>query len=132
MDNETIPYADLSRIVDQILNDCDEDVICIRMRLSGLEPEVRESILTSDLLNAWQVFFYFFQEKPGDESLEILAFTPASALPQGVSIGEYGQCTLTFIVTNARPEIVVSDDIQELRRFSGTGAYKAATAFIDS
>lgn len=132
MEHESIPYTELSRIVDTILEDCDEDVICTRMHLTSLEPAIRDAILTSDLLNAWQVFFFFFQEHPGDEAFEILAFTPASTLPQGVSIGEYRQCTLTFSMKNAKPVISVSDDLQELHRFSGNGAYKSAIAFLDS
>ncbi|NLV26501.1 MAG: hypothetical protein GXY48_04965 [Methanomicrobiales archaeon] len=132
MDTEPVPFAELSRIVDKILEDCDEDVVCIRIRLNALTPEIRDAILTSDLLNAWQVFYYFFEENPGDEGYEILAFTPASALPKGISIGEYRHCNLVFVVYNLQPIIIVSDDLQELRRFSGKGAYKSALAYMDS
>lgn len=132
MNDEPIPFAVLSDIVDRILEDCDEDVICTRMRLTALDPAVRDAIVVSDLLNSWQVFYYFFQEQPFDDAFEILAFTPASVLPQGISIGEYRQCTLTFGVTNGRPVIVVSDDLQELRRFSGPHAYQEAIRFIDT
>jgi hypothetical protein len=132
MDFEPIPFSVLSGIVYQILEDCDEDVVCTRMRLTGLEPRFRDAILTSDLLNAWQVFFYFFQEYPNDEAREILSFTPASSLAEGVSIGEYRDCLLTFVMDNARPTIIISDDLQEMRRFSGAQAYRQAINFIDS
>jgi hypothetical protein len=132
MDFETVPFTELARIVNRILEDCDEDVVCTRMRLSALDPEVRDVILTSDLLNSWQVFYYFFQEDPGDEAREILAFTPASTLPEGISIGEYRQCSLVFIVSNNQPVITVSDDLQELRRFSGNGAYKSAILYLET
>lgn len=132
MNSESIPFTELTRIVDRILEDCEEDVVCTRMRLAGLEPAVRDAILTSDLLNAWQVFFYFFQEYPGDITMEILAFTPASALQGGISIGEYRECHLTFMVDHERPTIIVSDDLQEMRRFSGPKAYAEAIRFIDT
>lgn len=132
MNDTPVPFSVLSGIVYQILEDCDEDVVCTRMRLSGLEPSVREAILTSDLLNAWQVFFFFFKEYPSDEAREILAFTPASVLPQGVTIGEYRQYVLTFVVDLAKPVIIISDDLQEMKRFSGPGAYAEAIWFIEN
>lgn len=132
MNDTPLPFSVLSGIVDQILEDCDEDVVCTRMRLSGLEPSVRDAILISDLLNAWQVFFFFFKKYPSDEAKEILAFTPASVLPQGVIIGEYRECVLTFVVDHAKPAIIVSDDLQEIKRFSGAGAYAEAIWFIDN
>ncbi|WP_373840181.1 hypothetical protein [Methanospirillum sp.] len=132
MFDETIPFAMQSDLVDKILEDCDEDVVCTRMRLLNLEPAMRDAIIVSDLLNAWQVFYYFFTEQPFDDAYEILAFTPASALLQGTVIGEYRACTLTFMVKNGRPFIIVSDDLQEIRRFSGPKAYKEAILFIDT
>ncbi|MDD1724553.1 MAG: hypothetical protein LUQ07_05445, partial [Methanospirillum sp.] len=108
MSIDTIPFAELSGIVDKILTDCDEDVACIRMRLSGLVPETRDAILASDLLNAWQVFFYYYQAYPGDDAVELLIFNPASSLREGVPMGEYGQCHLRFSVTDTEPEIIVS------------------------
>ncbi|NLL09862.1 MAG: hypothetical protein GX268_03020, partial [Methanomicrobiales archaeon] len=62
MNDETIPFAVQSELVDKILEDCDEDVVCTRMRLLNLEPAVRDAIIISDLLNAWQVFYYYFTE----------------------------------------------------------------------
>jgi hypothetical protein len=49
MHNEPIPYAVLADLVDRMLEDCDEDVVCVRMRLSALDPAVRDALLTSDL-----------------------------------------------------------------------------------
>lgn len=132
MDNEPIPYAVLSDLVDRMLEDCDEDVVCVRMRLFALDPAVRDALLISDLLNAWQVFYYFFENRPFDDACEILAFTPASALAQGIAIGEYRECTLTFQVTDGSPIIIVSDDLREMGRFFGSHAYTDAIRFIDA
>ncbi len=132
MNSGSIPYTELSLIVEKILEDCDEDVVCTRMRLSGLDPEILEAVIVSDLLNAWQVFYYFFQQEPGEVAQEILMFTPASELESGVSIGEYRQFSMVFQVKNNRPWIIVSDDIQELNRYSGNKAYTDAIRFIDA
>lgn len=128
----SIPYTELASIVERILDDCDEDVVCTRMRLSGLPPEILDSVITSDLLNAWQVFYYYFQQDPGEDAREILMFSPASDLESGVHIGECRQCSMVFHVKNSRPWIVVSDDIQELIRYSGNKAYTDAIRFIDA
>ena len=132
MNDEPIPFAVLSDIVDRILEDCDEDVVCTRMHLLNLEPAVRDAVIISDLLNAWQVFYYYFTEQPFVDAYEILAFTPASVLPYGIAIGEYRACTLTFMVKNGRPFIIVSDDLQEISRFSGPHAYREAILFIET
>lgn len=128
----SIPYTELAQIVEKILDDCDEDVVCTRMRLSGLNPEILDAVITSDLLNAWQVFYYYFQQDPGEDAREILMFTPASELESGVNIGEYRQCSMAFQIKNSRPWIIVSDDIQELIRYSGNKAYTDAIRFIDA
>jgi len=132
MDNEPVPFYVLADIVDRILEDCDEDVACTKMRLSALDPTTRKRLITSDLLNAWQVFYYFFEEQPFDDAYEILAFSAASALTEGIVIGEYRECTLTFLLANEQPVIIVSDDLEERGRFSGQSAYREAIRFIDS
>jgi len=125
------PYDEISNIIDNILSDCCDDAECIRIRLCRLDPEVRESILTSDLLNAWQVFYYYFEEDPGKDILEFLLFSPASSLADGIFLGEYNNCNIRFSVHNSVPEILLSDDIQELARYSGPDAFKESIKFIN-
>ncbi|MDD4137671.1 MAG: hypothetical protein PHT99_07255, partial [Methanoregula sp.] len=57
-------YQVLIDLIDRILEDCEDDVKCIGIHLGILEPEVRDELLTSDLLNTWQVFWYFFRTDP--------------------------------------------------------------------
>ena len=128
---ENNSYNEISSLVDDILSECNEDVACIRRRLSGVDEEVRESLLTSDLLNAWQVFYFYFEEDPGEDMLEYLLFSPASSLYKGVSIGTYKKCTIRFMVIDSTPMIQLSDDICELERFSGPDAFKNAIIYID-
>ena len=49
---------------------------------------VRNELLVSDLLNAWQVFYYFFRTVPDELVRERLELEPASSLVLGVAIDE--------------------------------------------
>ena len=128
---ENNSYNEISSLVDNILSECNEDVACIRRRLFGVDEEVRESVLTSDLLNAWQVFYFYFEEDPGKDILEYLLFFPASSLYKGISIGAYKNCNIKFRVIDSIPMIQLSDDICELERFSGPDAFRNAIIYID-
>jgi hypothetical protein len=123
-------FSDLSEIAEKIFTDCNDDPACIAHHLRRLDPQTLEEILSSDLLNAWQVFFYYFGEIPGDEAVEFLIFHPAGELIRGVPMGDIAIFTLTFIVRNNIPVIVISDDIQEVARYSGKDAWQKTTAFI--
>lgn len=112
-------YAELAELVDEILVRCDDDPSCIAAALSTLEPKTRDEILSSDLLNAWQVFWYYFQEYPGDEQVEFLVFHSAGELSRGVPMGDVGIFRLTFIVKAGEPCILLEDDITEVARFTG-------------
>lgn len=124
-------YAELSRVVEEIFSRCNDDSRCIAAELNTLEPDIRADILSSDLLNAWQVFWYFFQEYPGDEAVEFLVFHSAGDLAQGVPMGDKGIFTLTFIVRDGEPWIRIEDDIVEVARFSGSSAWKDACRYLE-
>ena len=79
----TTPYRSLVQLADRLLEDCDEDVECLAIRLGGLDEHVRDELLVSDLLNAWQVFFYYFRTEPGAFLREKLDMEPASSLLTG-------------------------------------------------
>jgi hypothetical protein len=130
MQINSTPYDEISNIVDDILSECFDDVECIRVRLCRLDPELKESILTSDLLNTWQVFYYYFQKDPGVDIKEFLLFSPASSLQGGISLGEYNNCNIKFSVRNSIPMIQISDDIQEIAKYSGPDAFDAAMKFV--
>ena len=123
-------YAELARVVDTIFSRCDDDPPCIAAELKSLDPDIRAEILSSDLLNAWQVFWYFFQTYPGDEVQEYLVFHSAGELVQGVPMGIKGIFTLTFMVVAGDPIIKIEDDIVEVARFAGLSAYRDTLNFI--
>lgn len=125
-------YAGLSDMVEAILTRCDDDPACIAAGLEKMEPDIRREVLVSDLLNAWQVFWYFFRTDPGDEAAEFLAFHPAGELNHGVPMGDIDIFTLEFRVTDGEPEIRISDDVQEVARYRGASAWNETYSFIRS
>jgi len=129
-DDDDGHYSTLSDIADTIFRHCSDDPSCIAAEIHKLEPEDRGSLLSSDLLNAWQVFWYYFEDYPGDEAVEFLTFHSAGELARGVPMGDIDIFTLTFQVIDGEPEIRLSDDVQEVARFRGVVAWAECRAFI--
>ncbi len=125
-------YADLADLVEGILDRCDDDPACIAAELNTLEPETRSDILSSDLLNAWQVFWYFFESYPGNEHVEYLVFHSAGELARGVPMGDAGIFTLTFFVKSGQPGIIIEDDMAEVARFSGLSSWSDTKKFLEN
>jgi hypothetical protein len=124
-------YDTLSDIADTIFRRCDDDPSCIASEIRKLDPDTQCDLLTSDLLNAWQVFWYYFKDYPGDEAVEFLNFHPAGDLVRGVPMGDVGLFTLTFQMIVDEPEIIVSDDIGEIARFRGITAWEETRTYIE-
>nr|WP_319539655.1 hypothetical protein [uncultured Methanospirillum sp.] len=125
-------FADLADLVEGILDRCDDDPACIAAELNTLEPEKRAEILSSDLLNAWQVFWYFFEVYPGDEQVEFLVFHSAGELAGGVPMGQAGIFKLTFFVQGGEPGIIIEDDVTEVARFSGRTSWNDAKKYLEN
>ncbi|HOT95007.1 MAG TPA: hypothetical protein PK089_07470 [Methanoregulaceae archaeon] len=125
------PGAVLEDVADDILEECEEDVACIAARLDGLDPELRWELLGSNLLNAWQVFFYIFRFEPDDLTRERLELEPALATRSGVLLEHRDLFELLFFVRDRRGFIGVSDGEALLARFEGPEAYDEARAFVD-
>lgn len=126
------PYSTLVSLVDRLLEDCEDDVECLAVRLGGLEPDVQRELLVSDLLNAYQVFFFFFRTDAGEMLKERLELEPASALVAGIKIGETGFLEMFFLVRDAKPVIVVSDGEKNVAAFSGLSAFVQGREFMES
>ena len=124
-------YAELADLVEGILARCDDDAACIAIALDSLDADIRNEILSSDLLNAWQVFWYFFRIYPGDEAVEFLVFHPAGELGHGVPMGEMNVFVLTFFVINEEPAIRIEDDLTEVARFHGSTAWTDTLNYIE-
>ncbi len=126
-----IPYPDLVDRADRMLEECEDDVECLAARLGGLEPGVRDELLVSDLLNAWQVFWFSFRTDPGALLREQLELEPASALPGFLKIGEIDLFEIFFGIREDMPWIVVTDGEKTVASFSGRHAFGDAMKYCE-
>jgi len=67
-----IKYQNAVAITDQILDECEENVCLLLEKLDKFKPLIQNGILLSDLLNVYQVFYYFFCEIPNELLMERL------------------------------------------------------------
>jgi hypothetical protein len=127
-----IPFTELVSVADGIFAECGEDAEALARRLGTLPEPLRDEILISDLLNAWQVFFYFFRMWPDRIVQERLELEPASVLGSGVVLEEIELLDLIFTVKDRQPVVTVSDGDKVLAAFTGPTAYRDALAYIES
>lgn len=123
-------YVELAALADQILAEADEDDARLATLLDGIADDVRHELLTSDLLNAYQVYYYYFREYPGDLPEDRLMLASASETLRGVLLDEVDIFELVFKVEKSGPMIVVTDGEKEYGRFTGPGARKKAGDFV--
>ena len=86
--NPVPSFPELVRIADCLLEESGEDEDALRAPDGSPARTVRCELLVSDLLNAWQVFYYFFRSFPDELVRERLELEPASSLVNGVAIDE--------------------------------------------
>jgi hypothetical protein len=130
-EEDAIPYNDLVRIAEQILETGEDNPGELARQLDLLDPAVRAALLGSDLLNAFQVFYYFYREVPGDLETDRLILQPASAITTGVLMTERDFYEVIFRIENGEPMISVSDGTEILANFRGHHAYREALQFLD-
>lgn len=128
---EPLPYRDLVRIADRLLERGEDNPAVLAGELAYLAPVIRDELFTSDLLNAYQVFFYFYRKDPGDLERERLMLQPASALGAGVLIAELDLFEIFFSLEQGEPVFSVSDGESVLARYQGPDAYQRALRFLD-
>lgn len=116
-------FSQLVELADRMLEDCDEDTECLALRLGRLEPEVRNELIVSDLLNAWQVFYFLFRIEPDLLTRERMELEPASSLAGGLMIEETDLLEMYFTIRDAVPVIVIHDGDKTVAAFSGKSAY---------
>ncbi|NLD57686.1 MAG: hypothetical protein GX651_06090 [Methanomicrobiales archaeon] len=126
------PFHELVTLVDAILDECDDDLPCIAKKLGALEPEVRSELFVSDLLNAYQVFYYFFRTVPDVLVQEQLDLEPASALRTGLKIDEVDLLEMYFIIQKGKPRIIIHDGDKAVATFSGNRAYTDAKGYLEN
>lgn len=126
------PFHELVALVDAILDACDDDIPCIAQKLGALEPEVRSELFVSDLLNAYQVFYYFFRTVPDVLVMERLELEPASSLRAGLLIDEVDLLEMYFIIREGKPLILIHDGDKAVATFSGNRAYADGKWYLEN
>ena len=128
---DPLPFGELGQIADQILEKGEDQPDVLVEELDLLSPAVRDELLTSDLLNAFQVFYYLFRQDPGDLERERLTLQPASALATGVLMSENDLFEVIFFFDGVEPVFSVSDGEEVIARCHGTGSYRKVLRFLD-
>jgi hypothetical protein len=127
---DPLPFGELGLIADRILEKGEDQPEVLADELDQLSPAIREELFTSDLMNAFQVFYYFFREDPGDLERERLTLQPASALATGVMMSENDLFEVIFSFDGVEPLFSVSDGEQVIARYHGTSSYKKVLQFL--
>jgi hypothetical protein len=127
-----VSYADLVAIGDHLFEKCEEDVTCLASRIDVLDTGVRNELLVSDILNSFQVFYYYFRIFPDELISERLELEPASSLILGVKIDEIELLELIFLVKNHEPVIIVSDGERAITSFKGKTAFADGLKYIEN
>jgi len=128
----SIPYPELVAIADRLFEECEDDVMCLASRMDLLDAGIRNELLVSDVLNSYQVFYYYFRTCPDELVCEKLELEPASSLIQGVKIDEIELLELFFSVKSHEAVITVSDGEKALVTFRGKNAYSDGLKYIEN
>jgi len=127
-----IDNIELAELAEQILDIAEEDYDRLSSVIGDLDAEIRDELLISDFLHAYQVFYYFFRKEPREIVIDRLMLEPASSLEHGVFIDNYDIFELWFIIEEKEGVIFVSDGEKVLKKFSGRLAYDEAVSYAKS
>lgn len=127
-------YFELAELADRILAISDDDAAELADVLDDVDEDVRNELLVSDFLNAYQVFWYFYRYEPEILAGERLMLASASSLAtsSGVLFEERDLFIIRFRIMDTQPEMLVSDGEDVLMVFRGRNAYSDAAAWADS
>jgi hypothetical protein len=125
-----VPYLELVAVADNLLEEAEDDVAHLACGIDSLEQPVRDELLVSDQLNAYQVFYYFFRTEPDILLQERLDLEAASALRVGLKIEETDLLEMFFGIRNSMPVIVISNGDKVVATFSGKSAYEQGRLFL--
>jgi hypothetical protein len=131
-DSSAAPYRELVALVDRLLEESDDDVEELAIKIGALDADMRNELMVSDLLNAWQVFYYYFRTVPDELVKERLELESASSLPDGLKIDEVEFLELLFVMKDHKPLIIVSDGEKAVATFSGSTAYTNGMKYLEN
>jgi hypothetical protein len=131
-DNSAVPFPELAVLADRLLEESDDDVALLATRIGSLDADVRNELMVSDLLNAYQVFYYYFRTVPDELVKERMELEPASCLPGGLKIDEVEFLELFFVMKDHKPLIVVSNGEKPVATFSGGNAFSDGMQYLEN
>ena len=126
-----LTYRELARLADSLFKKSGDDEEALAGLLDGLDPGILDDLLVSDLFNAYQTFFYFFREKPGELEKDRMILQPASALIRGTVVREVDLLEIIFLVREREPVVEVREADAILAAFSGKTAFHDAEQFVE-
>ena len=126
-----IDRVELAELADRILAIAGENEKTLAEVLDSLDPEAREELLRSDLLNALQSFYYHFRELPTLLGQERLDLQPAVAALDGIPFEEEKGTELVFRLEQAGPVVEITELGEVLTRFEGSSAYRGARRYLE-
>jgi hypothetical protein len=127
----TVSYQELGDIAEALFQESEDDPIALSGLLDSLDPGIRNDLLVSDFLNAYQVFYYYFRQEPGEMERERMTLEPASSLLHGIRIREIDFYEIFFRVEETQPVMSVTDGEVVLVNYRGSDAYRRAVRYID-
>ena len=131
-DSSNVPFPELVSLADKLLEEIDDNVELLAKKIGSLDAGVRNELMVSDLLNAYQVFYYYFRTVPDELVKERMELEPASSLPRGLKIDEVEFLELFFVMRDHKPLIIVSDGEKPVATFSGGNAYSDGMQYLEN
>jgi hypothetical protein len=131
-DSPAIPFPELVAAADRLLEESDDDVELLATKIGSLDADMRNELMVSDILNAYQVFYYYFRTVPDELVKERMELEPASSLIGGLKIDEVEFLELFFVMKDHKPLIIVSDGEKTVATFSGNTAYANGMKYLEN
>jgi hypothetical protein len=128
-----VPVIDpfeLAVLADRVLQIAGEDVEVLAEVLESLDPDARAALLDSDLLNAYQVFYYHFREVPEPLAEDRLLLHAAQESREGILVGGDEDLDLIFFTRQGVPVMEIREADTLVARYEGKDAYRRARAFL--
>jgi len=121
---------ELAVLADRVLQIAGEDVEMLAEVLESLDPDSRAALLDSDLLNAYQVFYYHFREVPEPLAEDRLLLHAAQESREGILVGGDEDLDLVFFTRQGVPVMEIREADTPVARYEGKDAYRRACAFL--
>jgi hypothetical protein len=127
----SISQGELADFADWALEKSGDDAFRLADVLDGIEISSAQALITSDFLNAYQAWIWFFRSEPDDLARDRMMLEPASELVEGVLIGEVDLFEVVFVIRDGEGMIDVTDGVDILASFRGRDAPSLSREFID-